>query len=760
MKGLRKLLYLLSFVGLAVTATLEIDRIGRPSIAAVLVLAVVVATLAGAPGLVHRRAWPAALVLLPLGAYLILRAQLPAPPHLRGLGQQLSFYLSQLRAGVNTYARDGFPLDFSATVDVKLLLSMVVYATTGLAAFVALSLRKALPGIVIVLVLLGFGFTTDEVDRILWAPLAFLFLAGCMLMLSRSLRRERWKTTDAVAGVGTAMIASLLALSLLGATPVAAGKPWQDWRTWDLIGTDSVHLAFNWMENYPRLLDAETNAEVMRVESPVASYWRANALDYFNGTTWSSGASYDIQLQGAWTSGSYTYSVPLQDPEPPGKLVTETFAIQSTFTDHVFTGGTPKVFVFGGPVPLRMNNARALGADPPLGPKLDYKVTAVIPQLKPADLVDRGRAYSENILAYAAMPFPTLSDVRGSEAAWRSAMSSSASDREWLGLYQLNRDIVGQATDPYEIALRVEEYLRSAYTYSLTPPRSDYRSPYAAFLFDTRAGYCQHFAGAMAALLRFNGIPARVAVGFATGKRVSGDTFVVDRNDAHAWVEVYFPQLGWVSFDPTPARILPGPGPSSTNAGFVDPYVAGRRAGANDLSSAAVTDPRGRPDRGADQKGASAGTSAAPLRALAWLPWSVALVAALVAWPVGRGALRRRALRRGGMDERLRASLALVYAELRDYGVAVPRSQTLEETSRFLEQHLGLDAAALADRVQAVLFGGRAATVANLEELAAFRRELKRRLRARRGRMCTLRALYGLRGASPGIGKARPSTSL
>ena len=63
------------------------------------------------------------------------------------------------------------------------------------------------------------------------------------------------------------------------------------------------------------------------------------------------------------------------------------------------------------------------------------------------------------------------------------------------------------------------QYLRTNYDYSLRPPATGYDSPYAEFLFATRTGYCQHFAGAMAALLRFNGIPARVVVGFTAGEK-------------------------------------------------------------------------------------------------------------------------------------------------------------------------------------------------------------------------------------------------
>ena len=85
------------------------------------------------------------------------------------------------------------------------------------------------------------------------------------------------------------------------------------------------------------------------------------------------------------------------------------------------------------------------------------------------------------------------------------------------------------------------------------------------------SGLLWGIAGAMAALLRFNGIPARVAVGFTTGEKVADGTWVVTRNDAHAWVEAYFPGVGWVPFDPTPGRALPVSGdapPSGPNAGL------------------------------------------------------------------------------------------------------------------------------------------------------------------------------------------------
>ena len=83
--------------------------------------------------------------------------------------------------------------------------------------------------------------------------------------------------------------------------------------------------------------------------------------------------------------------------------------------------------------------------------------------------------------------------------------------------------------------------------------RAPGRAPLDAFLIDTKEGYCQHFSGAMALLLRMGGIPARVATGFSPGgfsKR--RNAWIVRDTDAHAWVEAWYDELGWVTYDPTP----------------------------------------------------------------------------------------------------------------------------------------------------------------------------------------------------------------
>ena len=747
MKRSRAALYAVAFAGLAATAALSVGGIATPTIASLLLAAAVVATLAGGPGIVRRRAWPLALVLLPVGAYLLARAQVPVPSDAHGAGGQIAFYLEQLRSGAKAYALDVFPLEVTSKADVRLLLSLVMYGAIWLAALLALSLRRPLPAIVVVIVLLAFGFTTDASARNVWATLAFLVFAGSMLVLSRSLQRERWKSSDVVAGAITAALAAVLAFSIIGATSVEASRPLRDWRTWDIVGVGSARFRFDWMQNYPRLLDRANNERVMRVRSAVPSYWRANALANFDGQSWWSDAAASPSIEPEQKQGTYVYAVPAGDVEPAGRVIQESFEVESTYTSALLIGGWPSSVQIARPIDLKVGDARDLAVDPPLGPKLSYAVTALVPQLEPSDLIERGRDYPAAVLErYSDLPFPTLPQLKGSspEAAWNATMTTSPTGREWVGLYRLNDSIVAGATDPYRIALAVESYLSTKYTYSLTPPATDYFSPYAAFLFKTKAGYCQHFAGAMAVLLRFNGIPARVAVGFTTGKKIDDGTYVVTRNDAHAWVEAYFPGVGWVPFDPTPGRTLPVAGDTPTsgpNAGIAGQNVPGVSGTAKPAPAAG---PRGH-DRDPNGAGSGAAVTTAPSGRAGWLPWAAALALVLVGWPAGRALLRRRGLFRGTPEARLGASVALVYAVLRDHGIDVQRSQTLDETARHLRERLNVDAGDLPARVQAVLYGGRPAAADDLADLADLRRRLRRRLREREGRAKALLALYGLR---------------
>ena len=120
------------------------------------------------------------------------------------------------------------------------------------------------------------------------------------------------------------------------------------------------------------------------------------------------------------------------------------------------------------------------------------------------------------------------------------------------------RNLAIQITAPYDTAYdkaqAITNYLRQTIEYSkaitVTIPKN--KDPVLWVLFDYKKGFCLYYASAETLMLRSIGIPARMAVGFAEGTFDEiRDRFVVTRNDAHAWPEVYFPGVGWVEFEPT-----------------------------------------------------------------------------------------------------------------------------------------------------------------------------------------------------------------
>lgn len=123
-------------------------------------------------------------------------------------------------------------------------------------------------------------------------------------------------------------------------------------------------------------------------------------------------------------------------------------------------------------------------------------------------------------------------------------------------LAELAAEAAGQASTPSGQASAVERFLRTRYTYSLDVPGGEER-PVEAFLFDRRSGYCEHFASAMALMLRALGIPTRMVTGFLVQEwNPFGHYAIVRQGDAHAWVEAFLPESGWTRFDPTPSAPL------------------------------------------------------------------------------------------------------------------------------------------------------------------------------------------------------------
>ncbi|TVR69092.1 MAG: DUF4129 domain-containing protein [Sphaerobacteraceae bacterium] len=188
--------------------------------------------------------------------------------------------------------------------------------------------------------------------------------------------------------------------------------------------------------------------------------------------------------------------------------------------------------VFSGPLPV-FNDVEAVYASDIRSGDV-YEVTSLVSEATSEELSGASQAYPVEISS-RYMQVPDDYSTRVEELAF---------------------DITDGLDSPYEKASAIEDWLRDNLEYSeqisIPPEDTDFLE---YFIFESQEGYCTYYATAMAQMLRMLDVPARVTVGYfpaAYDEDFNGAIYR-DRN-AHAWVEVYFPEYGWVDFEPTPSQ--------------------------------------------------------------------------------------------------------------------------------------------------------------------------------------------------------------
>jgi transglutaminase-like putative cysteine protease len=247
-------------------------------------------------------------------------------------------------------------------------------------------------------------------------------------------------------------------------------------------------------------------------------YWRSFTYDIYTGHGWSTSATEQSQYQAGQ---------PLQADSLPGHLL-----IQQVIRPVPGAGGV--IYAAGESVAMNVPGSAAWRSSNDLfgiqTGENAYEVQSLIPIVDENSLRQVGQAYPSWVAQrYLTLPGEVPSRVKA------------------LAI-QLT------ATEPtaYDRAQTIEQYLRN-FPYTLEvpyPPANQDLVDY--FLFDLRKGYCDYYASAMVVLARAAGIPARLAIGYASGiYNLNSKRFIVTQADAHSWVEVYFPGIGWVPFEPT-----------------------------------------------------------------------------------------------------------------------------------------------------------------------------------------------------------------
>jgi transglutaminase-like putative cysteine protease len=116
----------------------------------------------------------------------------------------------------------------------------------------------------------------------------------------------------------------------------------------------------------------------------------------------------------------------------------------------------------------------------------------------------------------------------------------------------LAAELTNGKSTPYDKAIALEKFFDgNGFTYQLQTATGSDETALVDFLLRSRAGFCEQYASAMAIMARAAGLPSRVAIGYTAGF-TSGDYRSITTQDAHAWVEIFFPGQGWTLFDPTP----------------------------------------------------------------------------------------------------------------------------------------------------------------------------------------------------------------
>ena len=513
-------------------------------------------------------------------------------------------------------------------------------------------------------------------------------------------------------------VLALLALALIGALPLASyadkDEPWFDYRSFAEGLGPTNPIRFSWNHSYGPITWPRDGAEVMRIESDRPSYWKVRDLSEFDGGVWRDSGEDPGRSDAA-------LDLPDDYRDRPGWSDSFKVSLRRLQGNDIVTSGTALS------VTDASRNVRSAGepgiyrSDTEMKRGDSYTVSSYYPrptadQLREASSGERSKQGQDLVIsvpfkegkklpraiprapggtpAHSARirfaPFETNTAVRpraeyptlNRSADGIVALRNSPYRRTW----KLAQRLRAPATTPFEYIVAVDKYLHTGFSYDERPaPVPAGREPLDAFLLDTKSGYCQHYSGAMALLLRMGGIPARVVTGFSPGgfsKRK--DAWVVRDTDAHSWVEAWFDSWGWVTFDPTPdatparsqiAALEEAPQPAVTPADDSSDSAGGGGLGAGRVGGVRadlLNDPLRHTKLGEAPSGGG-------------FPWGWAILAgialaALVAWVVARWRARR-----GGPRSQLDRLVVELESAVRRSGRTIPAGTTLTQ----LETRLG-----------------------------------------------------------------------
>lgn len=429
--------------------------------------------------------------------------------------------------------------------------------------------RAAMPmGLALLLLLYGTSVTWEAPNaELLRGTLLFGFVAAVLWL-------PRIRLPRLGAALGAVLLAAVVALPL--ASRVDASDPLISYTKWSVFGADE-RISFNWNHTYGPLDWPQEGTQVFTTTTGIPTYYKTFVLDEFDGDSWTrasdafgeagdgydlAGASEDlIEAHPEWIrtfdvklSGLRSRLIPTSGSNPQidgievGDVSGDGTASADDFEVASGSGYSVAAYV---PNPSPRQLRRADG-DHPVGAER-YTSLLLRGALSPAE----ERIGRPAPVSYAEIP-PDGVDREPASVTGTEPIGRIVRGTPYQRVLELTRRITAGARTDYAAVSRIQRFLDENYTYDQDV--ASRRDPLPAFLLRDRRGYCQQFAGSMALMLRMVGIPTRVVSGFAPGVREEGGVYSVSDTDAHAWVEVLYPGVGWVTVDPTPAQT-----PANTN---------------------------------------------------------------------------------------------------------------------------------------------------------------------------------------------------
>ena len=682
---------------------------------------------------VHALAALACLLMLGLG---LMAAGLPGrlllPAHWGELFDGLDRGLAGVEGVVWPYSGPEQWIRLTVLLGAPALLTIGATLAFWPARRATAALRVA--GMIALLLLYGAAVAEHDPGAPALRGLVLLLLVGAWLWLPRLPRREAMVAVAVVAAVGT--------LSLPVAAALDADRAWWDYRAWNLFGGGKV-LTFDWTHSYGPLNWSRAGVTVLNVKSDRPHYWKAETLDQFDGFRWLRSDDLDDTRYGtqvAYTErrieGRWNYSE--YNPDWDERI---RFTVRSLSTQFVLGAGVILDVDGVASRPASDGTTRMLA-----GNRLEqgdsYSVQVYAPNPTKAQMERSPTGYGTNMVRYTSIQLPNEGEsaldppvgagfVQGEEppagverdsvyvplrgngpSDWGPRSDRLIRGSPYAPMYEQARQLTQDQPTSYDAVKSVERWLQDNFTYAERVP--SHPVPLMGFLEEDKRGYCQQFSGTMALMLRMSGIPARVAAGFSPGS-YNKDTreYRVRDLDAHSWVEVWFTGIGWVPFDPTPAR---SPAQSQSSALATSAAAADAGEVRDARLGVAASEPASTPSELGRDGGAG------------WvLP---GLIAMLLIAPLGVAALvltdRARRLRTLPPDAVAEAQLSELERALVRLGWELPPSTTLLGLERRLGRLAGPASQAYAGALRANRFDPRAPSAPSLHQRRAVRRELTR----------------------------------